>query len=112
MARDISAYKYFGKWLTTKKGAREIGKVALELNALLRQPPESNLIENALFHMWGYVSKYASFTGKEINTMPNNRLLKNIQCLDLKNYVGYLVESTALRELGGWVHSPSSRYVS
>ena len=102
MARDISAYEHFGKWLATKKGASEIEQVALELNSLLRQPPQSHLIENTLLHMWGYVSKYALLTGKEITTMPNNRLLKTIQHLALHNHVSYLVESTALAELKAW----------
>ena len=42
MARDISAYKSFGKKVTTRQGAKGIESIALELTSLLREPPQVN----------------------------------------------------------------------
>ncbi|MDH3343090.1 MAG: DUF1722 domain-containing protein, partial [Gammaproteobacteria bacterium] len=102
MARDIASYKYFGQWLSRRQSSADIQQVALELNTLLRQPPDPKLIENTLLHMWGYVSKYASIPGKEINTMSKPQLLTTIQQQALANQVSYLLESTAIGELGAW----------
>jgi uncharacterized protein YbgA (DUF1722 family) len=102
MARDISAYQSMGRWVTTKQGAKEIEKVALELYALLRQPPSPRLIENTLLHMWGYVSRYAPLSGKELDAMSTNKLLGRIQQLALAHDVSYLVASTAIGELNAW----------
>ncbi|MDH5710662.1 MAG: DUF1722 domain-containing protein [Gammaproteobacteria bacterium] len=102
MARDIPSYKRFGKWVTSRQGSKDSHQVALELNAILRQPPNPKLIENVLLHMWGYVSGYADFSGKEIQDMPHDKLLSHIRRLALDNNVTYLTESTVLGELGAW----------
>ena len=102
MARDIASYQRMGKWVTTKNGTKQINDVALELNTLLRQPPETRLIENTLLHMWGYVSEYSPVSGKAVTTLPKQKLLTTIQQLALANRVGYLLESTALAELCAW----------
>ena len=102
MARDIASYQRMGKWVTTKNGTKQINDVALELNALLRQPPDVKLIENTLLHMWGYVSEYSPVSGKAVTTLPKQKLLTTIQQLALANKVGYLLESTALTELCAW----------
>jgi len=104
MARDISAYESMGRWVTTKQGSKEMDKVALELYTLLRQPPSPRLIENTLLHMWGYVSRYAPLSGKELNAMPAHKLLGRIQQLALANEVDYLIASTAIGELGAWTY--------
>ena len=102
MARDIQSYKHFGKWVTSRQGSKDSHRVALELNTLLRLPPNPKLIENVLLHMWGYVSGYADFSGKEIQDMPHEILLNHIRRLALDNNLTYLTESTALGELGAW----------
>ena len=102
MARDINAYKDIGRWVTSKTGSKELSKVALELSMLLRKPPEPKLIENTLLHMWGYVSKYTSISGKELNALSMKVLLSTIQQLSLANNVKYLTESTSLSELDAW----------
>ena len=102
MSRDIGAYKELGKWVTSKSGSKEMRDVALELTMLLREPPEPRLIENTLLHMWGYVSKYASTSGKELNALSMKALLIKIQQLSLANNVKYLTESTSLSELDAW----------
>jgi len=103
MARDISAYKELGKWVTSKSGSKELSDVALEVTMLLRKPPEPRLIENTLLHMWGYVSKCASTSGKELGSLSRKALLSKIQQLSLANNVKYLTESTSLSELDAWV---------
>ncbi|MCW8831455.1 MAG: DUF1722 domain-containing protein [Gammaproteobacteria bacterium] len=102
MARSIAEYERIGKWVARKQGAKKIDEVALELNTLLRQPPNPKLIENTLLHMWGYVSKYALFNSKKINAMSKNKLLTTVRQLALSNNVSYIKESTAIGELGGW----------
>ena len=102
MARDIAAYKNIGKWVTSKSGAKELDNVAAEITTILRVPPEQRLIENTLLHMWGYVSKYYTISGKKYNHLSNKALLKKIQQLSLSNNVKYLNESTSLSELSAW----------
>ncbi|MDH5358828.1 MAG: DUF1722 domain-containing protein [Gammaproteobacteria bacterium] len=102
MARDIGCYKSIGKWVTTVNGTKAINDVSLELTQLLQTPPSQRLIENALLHMWGYVSNYSTSSNKRIATLSNNRLLLKIQQLALSNNVRYLLDSTALSELGAW----------
>jgi Pyrimidine dimer DNA glycosylase/Protein of unknown function (DUF1722) len=102
MARDIATYKNIGKWVTSKSGAKKLHIVATEITTILRSPPEQRLIENTLLHMWGYVSKYSSISGKKINHLSNKRLLKIIQQLSLSHNVKYLNESTSLSELNAW----------
>ncbi|MDH5600793.1 MAG: DUF1722 domain-containing protein [Gammaproteobacteria bacterium] len=102
MARDISAYKTIGKWVNSKAGAKELHRVSGEITTILRSAPEQRLIENTLLHMWGYVSKYSSISGKNLDSLSSKSLLKKIQLLSLENNVKYLNESTALSELNGW----------
>ena len=102
MARDISAYKNIGKWLTSKSGSKELPKVAIEISSILRNAPEQRLIENTLLHMWGYVSEYSSISGKELASLNMQQLLYKIQQLSLFNNIKYLTESTSLSELSSW----------
>lgn len=102
MARDIGAYKKIGKWVTAAVGAKELAAVASELTTILRKAPEQRLIENALRHMWGYVSKYSTVSGREIAGLSMASLLQEIQRLALANNVKYLIESTAISELAAW----------
>lgn len=102
MARDISAYKNIGKWVTSKSGSKDLPKVAIEISTLLRRAPEQRLIENALLHMWGYVSKYSSISGKELDSLKMKALLNEIQKLSLLHKIKYLTESTSLSELNAW----------
>lgn len=102
MARDISAYKKIGKWVTAKKGIKELHDVAIEITTILREPPEQRLIENTLLHMWGYISKYSSIQGEKLKSMSNKTLLKTIQQLSLSSNTKYLNHSTSLSELNAW----------
>ena len=102
MARDISSYESIGKWVTSKRGVKAVNDVSLELITLLQAPPETKLINNTLLHMWGYVSQYSEITGKQLETLTTNKLLKLIQQLSLANKTRYLTDSTALSELDAW----------
>jgi uncharacterized protein YbgA (DUF1722 family) len=102
MARDISVYKSIGEWVASKPGSKELPKVVMEITTLLRNAPEKTLIENTLLHMWGYVSKYSSITGRELDSLKMNALLTMIQNLSLLNNIKYLTESTSLSELSAW----------
>ncbi|MCW8900157.1 MAG: DUF1722 domain-containing protein [Gammaproteobacteria bacterium] len=102
MARDIAAYKDIGKWVTSKSGSKDMRNVSLELTSILRLAPDPGLIENTLLHMWGYVSKYDTLSGKDLGSLSMPSLLKKIQKLSLANNVTYLNESTSLSELDSW----------
>ena len=102
MARDITAYKNIGKWVTSKSGAKELHKVSMDISTILRKPPEQRLIENAVLHMWGYVTEYSSISGRELKSLNMKVLLKKIQQLALENKVKYLINSTSLSELNAW----------
>lgn len=102
MARDTGAYKRIGKWLASKSSSKEFPRISSEISTLLRNKPEQKLIENTLFHMWGYVSKYASIPGRERNSLSMKALLNKIQVLSLENNIKYLIESTSLSELSAW----------
>jgi hypothetical protein len=102
MARDIAAYKRMGRFVTTACGAKALDDIALELTRLLQMPPNQKLIKNALLHMWGYVSDYSTTTNENIAALSERQLLNKIQRLALSNKVRYLVDSTALSELGAW----------
>lgn len=102
MARDIAVYKRMGQLVTTARGAEAINDIALELTRLLQIPPNQKLIKNALLHMWGYVSDYSTTTNENISALSDRTLLNKIQRLALSNNVRYLIDSTALSELGAW----------
>ena len=102
MARDISAYKNIGKWVTEKYKSKILHHVTSEITTILRSPPEQRLIENTLLHMWGYVSKYSLISGTKLNSLSSKALLKKIQLLSISNNVKYLNESTSLSELNAW----------
>lgn len=106
MARDIRAYQRIGQWVSKTRGKADINEVALELNNLLRRPPNPKLIHNTLLHMWGYVSRYARDCKREPDRLPLSKLLGRIQQLVLANDLRYLAESTAIGELNAW---PSER---
>ena len=102
MARDISEYKAIGKWVASTSGSKMLASVSIEISTILKNAPEQRLIENALLHMWGYVSRHSSMTGRELGSLNMQRLLNTIQKLSLLNNVKYLTESTALSELSAW----------
>jgi hypothetical protein len=70
---------------------------------LLRCPPSQGNLRNAVQHMWGYISPYASLSGKAIENKTTRGLLTEIQRLVFLHDVVYLKASTALGELQAWM---------
>ena len=102
MSRDLGAYKGIGQRLASSSGEKELHELAAEILLLMKTPPNPRLLPNALSHMWGYVSRYAAISGKELDSWSLPRLLEKIQILTRENNVTYLAESTALSELAAW----------
>jgi hypothetical protein len=63
MARDASEYKRIGRWVASRKTGSAIFDLYPELVSFLRCPPAEGNLRNAVQHMWGYVSQYASHPG-------------------------------------------------
>ncbi len=110
MARDFSEYKQLGRWVASRKNGGNIGDIYPELVSLLRQPPDTGNLRNALQHMWGYVSRYAAPDGRTIERRSTQSLLGAIRHLALLHNVFYLKQSTALSELQAWIRDQSLRY--
>ena len=96
LARDPDYYKKIGPLVSTDNGRELFQRLSREFVELLTTPPPHGRLINALYHMWGYVSSFAS------NPNPGNDLkemINAIRCLSLKHQVTYLVQSTALSDL-------------
>jgi len=104
MARDDAEYKYLGGWVASRKTGKGVDNIYPELVSLLRCPPAKGNLRNTIQHMWGYVSSYASVSGKAIEKKTMRNLLTRIQHLTFLHDIVYLKESTALGELQAWIH--------
>ncbi|MEN6421584.1 MAG: DUF1722 domain-containing protein [Smithella sp.] len=102
MARDIVEYKRIGRWVASRKTDQGIADLYPELVSLLRRPPTAGNLQNAVQHMWGYVSEYKSIPGKAVERLPMQKLFSELQRLALLHHIVYLIESTALSELLVW----------
>jgi len=67
----------------------------------MRLPPHAGRLRNALNHMWGYVSDAAERMPEQ-----EHALLELICQQAAVQQKRYLLESTALSELGIWLDSP------
>ena len=103
MARDPSAAKKIGNQIA--KDEISFGELAEILVRSLRTPPPSGRLENALSHMWGYVSEYSEIDPSRSTSI---ELLKEIQVKARQFDIDYLLRSTALAELMLWSRSPHS----
>ena len=104
MARDIDEYKRIGTWVASRKTDDDMSNVCRDLVLLLRSPPDEGSLQNAVQHMWGYVSKYSAIPGKVMDRKTIRGSLEEIQRLVFLHDVVYLKESTALSELQAWKH--------
>ncbi|MFO7666379.1 MAG: DUF1722 domain-containing protein [Desulfobacterales bacterium] len=102
LARDVRLYKEIGSNVARIKDVNfsELTKVLTEL---LRKPPSTGGMKNALQHMWGYVSEYSTERKGRIETLPLSELLKEIQQYAIASKNPYLNSSTALSELMAWI---------
>ncbi|MFA5323578.1 MAG: DUF1722 domain-containing protein [Smithella sp.] len=103
MARDAAEYKRIGRWVASSKTGRGISNLYPELVLLLRCPPGAGNLRNAVQHMWGYISAFASLSGKAIERKTTQGLFSEIQRLVFLHDVVYLKESTALGELQAFI---------
>ena len=104
MARGATEYKRISHWVTSSKTGNGIVDLYPDLVLLLRCAPGEGNLRNAVQHMWGYVSGFASLSGKAIERKTTRGLLTEIQRLAFLHDVVYLKESTALGELPVWTH--------
>jgi hypothetical protein len=97
MARDPERYRSIGPEVAAGRISME--DLSLELVQILRQPPEAGRLTNALDHMWGYVAE-SRFSPRNLD---QTALLREIQNRTTAENIRYLIQSTALGELGVWV---------
>ncbi|MCY3810192.1 MAG: DUF1722 domain-containing protein [Gammaproteobacteria bacterium] len=98
LARSQSAYRGLGVRVSALPRG-EIDELAVELVAWLHKPPSAGNLRNALQHMWGHVE-----AGPDgfADCSPGTAL-KRIQRAALAENNRYLLEQTALTELGPWM---------
>ena len=97
MARDPERYKKTGPALAA--GEISLDDLAGQLVDLLRERPSPGRLKNALHHMWGYISRYSE---ERIEEMEDYEVLDEIRKKTGKHRLAYLLNSTALGELGLW----------
>lgn len=97
LARDQELYRRIGRELADKR--QDFDGFAKLLTGLLRQKPVPGGLQNALQHMWGYVSEFPPDIKRYVSDWSPQRLLREIQGRAVVNDVQYLRESTALSDL-------------
>lgn len=98
LARDPERYGETGR-LVAEKSISFDALASLMVDILRVAPPQGRL-ENALLHMWGYISE---FTDKRPEHMTKPEIMEEIRTLAFKYRVEYLIKSTALGELAVWI---------
>ncbi len=99
MARDPAAYRRLGRAVARMRGSRAMAELARTLVFALRETPATGRLVNALEHMWGHVSEFASpQDAQEIRRGPGV-LLSHTQVLAMRHQEPFLLSSTALSEL-------------
>lgn len=98
LARSQAAYRDLGVRVS-RLPRTEMDELAVDLVGWLRKPPAAGDLRNALQHMWGHVE--AGTDGFE-DYSPGTAL-KRIQRAALAENNRYLLEQTALTELGAWM---------
>lgn len=98
LARSQAAYRDLGVRVSRLPRA-EMDELAVELVGWLRKPPSAGDLRNALQHMWGHVE-----TGPDgFEDCSPGTALKRIQRAASAESNRYLLEQTALTELGAWM---------
>ena len=121
LARDPDAYEEIGRRLARDEALNRASVHALieELDAFLRQPPEEGRLINAVQHLWGYVNEEtvpaahrdateaAGGSSDESDRPPDwddpLATLRRIGRLAREQDRTYLLHSTALSDLSGWL---------
>jgi hypothetical protein len=103
LARDVNLYRKLGRAVAGMKPHDDFSELAKVCTELLRKPPATGGLRNALQHMWGYVSDRPSAPKGGVGSWPLSRLLEEIQRRSLASKERYLIRSTALSELKAWM---------
>lgn len=103
LARNEKLYRRLGRDVARMTPQDDFSELAKLLTELLRQPPSSGSLRNALQHMWGHVNDSSHIRKREIATWSQMRLLKEIQRITLETKDPYLMSSTALSEFKAWI---------
>jgi hypothetical protein len=96
LARDPEYYRTVGPLVSRNDDDFLFKKLSREFVELLAVPPARGRLMNAVQHMWGYVSSFASppEPGNDLQL-----LMDTIRTLAFKHRIVYLMESTALSDL-------------
>ena len=105
MARDTERYRTIGPRVAKKE--LSFSDLSLSLVGILRLPPPSGRLINALEHMWGYVSDMSSLCRRDLGP---EALLDEIRSQARVGEKDYLLRSTALGELGVWVRALKNKF--
>uniref|UniRef100_UPI0040567589 DUF1722 domain-containing protein n=1 Tax=Candidatus Electronema sp. TaxID=2698783 RepID=UPI0040567589 len=100
LARDVQLYKETGR--QTASGTADFTQLARQLSELLRQPPTTGGLKNALQHMWGHVAELPPAPEENPATWSWRKLLGETQMRAMRHGEPYLSVSTALSELMVW----------
>ena len=103
LARNIKQYENIGRSVSKVKKKEKFDQFSLEFDHILKTRPTPGRINNALQHMWGYVSEYSEKPPGIANSNDLESLLSEIQYLSIKHNIKYLLHSTALSEIGAWI---------
>ena len=103
LARDVNLYRKLGREVSGMRPHHDFSELAKVCTELLRKPPSTGGLRNALQHMWGYVSDRPSVPKGEVGSWSLGRLLEEIQRLVLASEERYLIRTTALSELKAWM---------
>lgn len=103
LARDPKLYREIGRRVASQR-PRDFDALAQELSELLRSPPLPGGLRNALDHMWGYVSDFATDKQRREAVKSLRTQLRLIQELARSHRITYLWHSTALSELQVWLN--------
>jgi hypothetical protein len=101
LARDVNVYRSMGRRIATLKGNQEFADIALQVTELLYKPPTTGGIQNALQHMWGYVSHSDPIGSDDFESLSLEQLLNEIQ--ERATAHPYILHSTVLSELRVWI---------
>ena len=103
LARDPNLYGKIGRDVSTMKPSDNFSALANLLCESLKKAPGAGGIKNALLHMWGYISEYSDFDKRQVNSIPDLLLFREIQKCSIMFGEAYLNSSTALSELEVWL---------
>ena len=102
LARSPGHCTSIGRQVARTKPSSDFSALANQLTVLSRSRPSDGGIRNALQHMWGYVNSEAD-KGHHVTSWSLLKLLKEIQQRARNGREPYLLQSTALSELGAWI---------